>query len=51
MHRAKGLEFDEVLVLLTQPGGTLQPEASDPRRLHYVAVSRAKKMATVIRVG
>lgn len=51
MHRAKGLEFDEVLVLLTQPGGTLQPEVSDPRRLHYVAVSRAKKMATVIRVG
>lgn len=51
MHRAKGLEFDEVLVLLAQPAGTPQPEMSDPRRLHYVAVSRAKKMATVIRVG
>jgi hypothetical protein len=51
MHRAKGLEFDEV-VLITKPG--LTPgctQQHDKQRLEYVALTRAKRNATVIRLG
>ena len=43
-HRAKGLEFDHVIVL---DGGWNQPgsnsDADEERRLYYVAMTRAKK--------
>jgi hypothetical protein len=50
MHRAKGLEFDEVILLDINgvtPGGATP---DDVLRLHYVALTRAKKLATLIRV-
>jgi superfamily I DNA/RNA helicase len=48
MHRAKGLEFDEVVLLL--PGGSDHKEhATDQsRRLQYVAITRARKVANVL---
>jgi DNA helicase IV len=48
MHRAKGLEFDEIVLLV--PGALSGAEAiSDTnKRLKYVALSRAKKIATVL---
>ena len=51
MHRAKGLEFDEVMLLVTQPKDVRTSTASDHQRLQYVAITRAKKLATVIQVG
>lgn len=51
MHRAKGLEFDEV-VLIAKPG--LTPGSArqfDKQRLEYVALTRAKRNATVIRIS
>jgi len=50
MHRAKGLEFDEVVLLLNERRKALGSADTDRRRLHYVAITRAKKLATVIRV-
>lgn len=50
MHRAKGLEFDEVVLLLPrQDGNASDATDSNQQRLQYVALSRAKKMATLIR--
>jgi len=51
MHRAKGLEFDEVVLIV--PNSQLQNTsgASDKQKLHYVAITRAKKMATVLHCG
>jgi len=51
MHRAKGLEFDEVVLLVTAQAGQQPTAFSDQRRLQYVAITRAKKLATVISVG
>lgn len=51
MHRAKGLEFDEVVLML--PSG-FAPQVSglnDQRCLAYVALTRAKKMATTLRIS
>lgn len=48
MHRAKGLEFDEV-VLITDKDGS-EGERSDPRRLHYLTLTRAKQRALLIRI-
>jgi superfamily I DNA/RNA helicase len=50
MHRAKGLEFDEVVLIAKpdhNPGSTKQ---FDKQRLEYVALTRAKRNATVIRL-
>lgn len=50
MHRAKGLEFDEVVLIANPsrtPGSTQQ---FDKQRLEYVALTRAKRNATVIRL-
>lgn len=51
MHRSKGLEFDEVALLdikqITPFGSTLD----DLRRLQYVALTRAKKFASIIKVN
>ncbi len=49
-HRAKGLEFDHVVVL---DGGWNRPsrgeDADAPRRLYYVAMSRARQTLTLAR--
>lgn len=47
MHRAKGLEFDEVVVLV--PAGVLGPAGDEQtRKLAYVALTRAKTAATIV---
>jgi DNA helicase IV len=51
MHRAKGLEFDEVVLLLPTDLSWLGPLAANIQQLQYVALTRAKKGATVIRYG
>jgi hypothetical protein len=51
MHRAKGLEFDEIALLVTSRHDKHTTAFGDPRRLQYVAITRAKKLATIIRVG
>jgi ATP-dependent DNA helicase RecQ len=43
-HRAKGLEFDHVLIL---DGGGWQEKRDDERRLYYVAMTRARKTLTL----
>ncbi len=47
MHRAKGLEFDEVVLLIPR---NFDRESSDDnlKRLKYVALTRAKRVATVL---
>jgi len=50
MHRAKGLEFDEVILLMPRSSTGLRSSSKDDiRRLQYVAITRAKRFATVIR--
>jgi len=48
MHRAKGLEFDEVIVIGPSEylGDPLETESK--RKLIYVALTRAKKNAALI---
>jgi ATP-dependent DNA helicase RecQ len=49
-HRAKGLEFDHVAVLDGGWGKTSQNEDPNaPRRLYYVAMTRARKTLTLAR--
>lgn len=48
MHRVKGLEFDEVVLVAPAIG---RVDSDDQRRLEYVAITRAKKIATVIRTS
>ena len=51
-HRAKGLEFDHVVVL---DGGWDRigrgEERDAPRRLYYVAMTRAKRSLTLAAIG
>ena len=52
-HRAKGLEFDHVVVL---DGGwekrsTGKEDADAPRRLYYVAMTRARRTLALMRFG
>ncbi len=51
-HRAKGLEFDHVIVL---DGGWDRPgrgeDADAPRRLYYVAMTRARKTLALARLA
>ncbi len=49
MHRAKGLEFDEVVLLIPSKLIGLKTTADNFQRLKYVALTRAKKLATVVR--
>jgi ATP-dependent exoDNAse (exonuclease V) alpha subunit len=51
MHRTKGLEFDEVVLLLPRDLSLLGPLAANIQQLQYVALTRAKQAATVIRYG
>lgn len=48
MHRVKGLEFDEVVLVAPAIG---RADSDDQRRLEYVAITRAKKVATAIRTS
>ena len=48
MHRAKGLEFDEVVLVIPRNLSNLKVSAEDMQRLEYVALTRAKKVATII---
>lgn len=50
MHRAKGLEFDEVVIIAKGDRGQINPQRFDKQRLEYVALTRAKKNATLIRI-
>lgn len=47
MHRAKGLEFDQVLVL-AQRASLEGDDADHNRKLAYVALTRAKKVAALL---
>jgi superfamily I DNA/RNA helicase len=48
MHRAKGLEFDEVLLLIPRNWIDARSGADNSQRLKYVALTRAKRVATVV---
>jgi len=47
MHRAKGLEFDEVVLLIPRHWVSRSGEDNN-QRLKYVALTRAKRVATVV---
>jgi superfamily I DNA/RNA helicase len=48
MHRAKGLEFDEVILMVRKSNLDIDANAETSKRLRYVAITRAKRFATVI---
>jgi Protein of unknown function (DUF3584)/UvrD-like helicase C-terminal domain/Helicase conserved C-terminal domain len=48
MHRAKGLEFDQVLVLVPREYLGDPGESSNERKLLYVAITRAKRAAGLV---
>ncbi len=48
MHRAKGLEFDEVVLVVPR---LRDNSASNQQRLEYVAITRARSHATLIRTA
>jgi hypothetical protein len=50
MHRAKGLEFDAVVVLAPESYFGAPEETGNQRRLMYVALTRAKRAAALIRL-
>ena len=51
-HRAKGLEFDHVVILDGKWSTSSQGEDPDaPRRLYYVAMTRARLTLTLAKIG
>ncbi len=50
MHRAKGLEFDAVVVLATPSYFAANEDMHDKRKLIYVALTRAKRAAMLVRL-
>jgi superfamily I DNA/RNA helicase len=48
MHRAKGLEFDRILVLAPERFVGPPVETSDERRLLYVAMTRARRATALV---
>jgi superfamily I DNA/RNA helicase len=51
MHRAKGLEFDAVVVVAPEPFFRDPEESANQRKLMYVALTRAKRAAMLIRLN
>lgn len=51
MHRAKGLEFDAVVVVAPKSYFGDPEETGNQRRLMYVALTRAKRAAMLVRLG
>lgn len=49
MHRAKGLEFDEVVLLISRNWCVANSSIDNIQRLKYVAMTRAKRLATIVR--
>ena len=50
-HRAKGLEFDHVVILDGNWRDRNQNEAEEQRRLYYVAMTRARHTLTLMNAG
>lgn len=50
MHRAKGLEFDEVVLIAESPESPGALRQINRQQLEHVALTRAKRQATVIRL-
>ncbi len=48
MHRAKGLELDEVVLLIPRNWTNVRSGADNSRQLKYVAMTRAKRVATIV---
>ena len=48
MHRAKGLEFDQVVVLAPAAFLGAPAETANERKLLYVAITRAKRAAALV---
>jgi superfamily I DNA/RNA helicase len=48
MHRAKGLEFDQVVVLASDSYLGARTETAEDRRLLYVALTRAKRFVALV---
>jgi superfamily I DNA/RNA helicase len=48
MHRAKGLEFDEVVLLIPHSWSDPKSKAANNQQLQYVAMTRAKKIVTIV---
>lgn len=51
MHRAKGLEFDAVVVVAPESYFGAPEETGNQRKLMYVALTRAKRAAVLIRLA
>ena len=51
MHRAKGLEFDSVVVVAPESFFGDPEETGGQRKLMYVALTRAKRTAALIRMA
>lgn len=51
MHRAKGLEFDAVVVVAPENFFRDPEETASQRKLMYVALTRAKRAAMLVRLG
>lgn len=50
MHRAKGLEFDAVVVVAPESFFGVPEETGNQRKLMYVALTRAKRAAALVRL-
>jgi hypothetical protein len=51
MHRAKGLEFDQVVLISRPSFSSDEARVFEQRRLEYVALTRARRHATIIRLA
>jgi superfamily I DNA/RNA helicase len=51
MHRSKGLEFDAVVVVAPDSYFQDPGETASQRKLMYVALTRAKRAAMLIRLA
>lgn len=49
MHRAKGLEFDEVVLFIPKNWGGPGTGEDNAQKLQYVAMTRAKRLVTIVR--